>query len=117
MRYAVLHHDHPFEHWDLLLETPQLCWTWRLLDPPDTAGIIRAERIADHRAWYLTYRGAVSGNRGTVTPWDTGRFIWLTATETRVVGLVTGIRWQGGIELLADSAGTWTLRLISPPES
>lgn len=113
MRFAVLHHDHPFPHWDLLLETPGLCWTWRLLDAPDSPGPIRAERIADHRAWYLTYSGAVSGNRGTVTPWDAGRFIWLTATENRVVGLVTGLRWRGGIELSADSAGLWQCRIIA----
>lgn len=111
MRYAVLHHDHPFPHWDLLLETPSLCWTWRLLDSPDTPGEIRAERIADHRPFYLTYSGPVSDNRGVVTPWDAGDFVWLTATSERVVGLVAGNHWRGRIALSADSAGLWRLRL------
>lgn len=113
MRFAVLHHDHPFSHWDLLLETPGGCWTWRVLDDPATSRTSRAERIADHRPFYLTYSGPVSENRGVVTLWDSGEFVWLTATLDHIVGLVTGNRWRGRITLSADSAGLWQLHFQS----
>ncbi len=109
MRFAVLHHNHPFIHWDLLLETPALCWTWRLLDAPQTTGCLRAERIADHRPFYLDYEGPVSGDRGTVAQWDAGTWIWTTASPIRVMGLVSGRHWRGRITLSADFAGIWRL--------
>ncbi len=31
-RFAILTHDHPFFHWDLLLEAGETCWTWRLVE-------------------------------------------------------------------------------------
>lgn len=110
MRFAVLAHDFPFRHWDLLLEAPQGCWTWRLLDPPETAGVIRAERIADHRPLYLDYEGPVSGDRGVVMQLDAGEFIWLTATESVVAGIVRGRHWRGRLVISAESAGAWRLR-------
>ncbi len=116
MRFAVLHHDHPFAHWDLLLETPAGCWTWRLRAAPDSPGEISAERIADHRALYLNYEGPVSGDRGVVTQWDAGEFVWLTATADRAAGLMHGKTWCGRIELSADSAGLWWFRRNSTTE-
>ncbi len=117
MRFAVLRHDHSVLHWDLLLEAPQGCWTWRLLDAPDTAGPIRAERIADHRPFYLDYEGPVSGDRGVVTQWDAGTFVWITATDHHVAGLVAGRYWDGRIILSADSAGAWHLRYLPQEKS
>lgn len=110
MRFAVLHHDHPFSHWDLLLETAAGCWTWRLLNPPESAASIRAERIADHRSFYLDYSGPVSGDRGTVTQVDAGTLVWIRATESDVIGLVHGRRWHGRITLSAESADVWRMQ-------
>ena len=70
VRFAVLTHDHPAPHFDLLIEAGDVCRTWRLdvlpLDSP------AATPIADHRTHYLTYEGPVSGDRGTVARWDAG---------------------------------------------
>jgi hypothetical protein len=71
-RFAVLTHDWPTPHFDLVLEGVGLCPTWRLAAEPQ--GEVPAERIADHRKEYLEYEGPVSGGRGTVTRWDGGTF-------------------------------------------
>ena len=60
-RFAVLEHDHPFLHWDFLLETGDALRTWRLHAPPDAEGTIAAEELPDHRLEYLDYEGRVSG--------------------------------------------------------
>lgn len=89
-RFAILTHDHPFLHWDFLLEQGESCRTWRLLKAPDTPGDIPAEAIADHRRMYLDYEGPVSGDRGTVTQWDAGTFEWLVHGDDLV-----GVRLKG----------------------
>lgn len=72
-RFAILTHDHPFLHWDFLLEWGEHARTWRLLEEPGI-GSVAAERIADHRLLYLDYEGPVSGGRGHVKQWDQGIF-------------------------------------------
>lgn len=76
-RFSILTHDHPFPHWDFLLEQGDTCRTWRLTAAPDSGGEVIAEPLPDHRLLYLEYEGPVSGNRGTVSLWDTGTFEWL----------------------------------------
>jgi hypothetical protein len=71
-RYAILTHDHPFPHWDFLLEWGDACRTWRLLAEPAPGHPIPAEPLPDHRLHYLDYEGPVSGNRGVVAQWDAG---------------------------------------------
>lgn len=110
MRFAILTHDHPFPHWDLLLEAGPVCRTWRLLTSPEHDGLIVAEAIPDHRLMYLDYEGPVSGDRGTVTRWDAGELIWITATAADVHVLVKGTRWQGRLSLhCVEESGQWTL--------
>ena len=65
-RFVVLEHDHPFLHWEFLLEHCDRAFTWRLLSEPGCDRWIEAERIDDHRLLYLTYEGPVSNHRGTV---------------------------------------------------
>lgn len=77
-RFAILAHDHPFPHWDFLLEDSECCRTWRLLSEPRPSGTVEAERIADHRLHYLDYEGPVSGDRGTVARFDAGTFEWVS---------------------------------------
>lgn len=62
----VLEHDHPFLHWDLLIEVGHALAAWRLLRPIQAEVWLPAERLPDHRTRYLSYEGPVSGNRGRV---------------------------------------------------
>lgn len=72
-RFAVLIHDHPFLHWDLLLECGDVARAWRLLEEP-RLGEIRLQPLPDHRLFYLDYEGPVSGDRGTVQRFDAGEY-------------------------------------------
>ena len=105
-RFAILTHDHPFLHWDVLLEHGAACRTWRLLACPDSLDEIPAEALRDHRLMYLDYQGPVSGNRGTVSVWDAGTFEWLVdregVLELRVMG-----RLLNGVVRLVQSDGVW----------
>lgn len=94
-RFAILTHDHPFFHWDLLLEVETVAWTWRLTDhfgatQFDTTEQLDAERIGDHRLHYLTYEGPVSGDRGRVVRVDEGHFRIVHETATHAQVLLSG---------------------------
>ena len=65
-RFVILMHNHPFLHWDFLVEGAESASTWRLMREPCLNEPILAEPIADHRLMYLEYEGPVSGNRGQV---------------------------------------------------
>ena len=65
-RYVILEHDHPFLHWDLMLEAGDALRTWRLLAPPSAAEPVPAQDLARHRKHYLDYEGPVSGNRYSI---------------------------------------------------
>ena len=73
-RYVILSHDHPFPHWDFMLEHGDALATWRLLDAPAPGRTCRAESLPNHRAAYLDYEGPVSGGRGVVARWDHGTY-------------------------------------------
>lgn len=114
-RFVILEHDHPFLHWDLMLETGNVLRTWRLERPPlPGSGPIPATSLGDHRLMYLDYEGPVSGNRGRVVCWDRGayvnekwsdEFIHVRVHGGRVTGMVT-LEWKNGdewsFELLPD---------------
>lgn len=103
-RFAILTHDHPFFHWDLLLEAGEVAWTWRLLDEPSSERHPRAERIGDHRLLYLDYEGPVSGGRGQVTRWDCGTYRVLDESAGELTVLLAGSRGEF----------LWTLREKPP---
>jgi hypothetical protein len=71
-RYVILKHDHPFLHWDLLIENQDSARAWRLFRYPCLNEPIRAETLPAHRKHYLSYEGPVSDNRGTVSRHDFG---------------------------------------------
>ena len=73
-RFVILTHDHPFAHWDLMLDFGEALRTWRLLAEPALGTDVPAEALPDHRRAYLDYEGPVSGGRGTVHRWDNGEF-------------------------------------------
>lgn len=101
-RFVILTHDWPTPHWDLLLEDGERLLSWRLLQEP-AAGTIPAERITDHRPFYLEYEGPVSGDRGSVLHWDAGTFEWLKRTDEAYVVLVNGSNCRGRMTLTNTS--------------
>lgn len=108
-RFVILEHDHPELHWDLMLEAGNVLRTWRFSAPPGSSIEPSAESSFDHRLIYLTYEGAVSGNRGIVTRWDSGEFDWLRQEDDRVQLCLRGQRMQGLLELLRQATGNWSV--------
>jgi DNA polymerase Ligase (LigD) len=107
-RFAILEHDYPHPHLDLLLENGEAALTWRLpVDWPHGL-TLNATQLPDHRLHYLTYSGPVSGNRGNVTPRDRGRIVSLILTPDEVTAHLHGIQFQGTLSLTRISADNWT---------
>lgn len=73
-RFVILEHDHPFLHWDLLLQEENSARTWRLLRKPCLGEPIAAEPLPDHRLMYLDYEGVVRGDRGSVKRFVSGTY-------------------------------------------
>src|SRR5262245_59729762 len=93
-RFVVLEHDHPFLHWDLMLEAGATLLTWRLASPPTAGQTISATYLFEHRTMYLDYEGPVSAGRCQVVRWDRGLFTWLTKTPEFVEVQLAGSRVQ-----------------------
>src|SRR4051812_9766631 len=107
--FVVLTHDHPFPHWDLMLQVGDALRTWRLLRAPDSEGSIDAEPLPDHRLQYLDYEGPVSGGRGEVRRWDHGQFVSLSETPSRIEIQLRGEVLSGRFVLQADDQ-RWSFR-------
>jgi hypothetical protein len=110
-RYVILEHDHPYRHWDLMLEAGDVLRTWRLAETPQPGRPVRAELIGDHRRAYLDYEGPVSGGRGSVTRWDAGEFTWEEDQADRIAVRLRGGRCRGLATLVLDVAGAWQFTL------
>ena len=110
-RFAVLSHDHPFPHWDFLLEQGSACRTWRLLTSPDSQGEIPAEALPDHRLLYLDYEGPVSGDRGIVSCWDVGTFEWLVEEAAAVEVKLSGRKLNCIAQLIHKGHDSWAWRM------
>ncbi len=74
-RFVILEHDHPFLHWDFLMQRDDVLASWRLLDPVVTGQWLAAETLPDHRLVYLDYEGPVSHDRGTVKRIASGSYV------------------------------------------
>ena len=103
-RFALLAHDWPAPHLDLLLEAGPACWTWRLPKFPASGQSVPAERIADHRLAYLDHEGPVSGGRGSVSRIEEGSYELEKAAPERVVVRLHGTRCAGRLVLAAGQA-------------
>lgn len=111
-RYVILTHDHPFLHWDFMLEGDGVLRTWRLLEEPVAGRTVRAEALPDHRDAYLDYEGPVSGGRGSVVQWDHGTY---DVSEPGRPGCIPlqGTRDLAFAELASGNEGvSWTFRGI-----
>ena len=82
-------------HWDLMLEHQAALMTFRLAEPPEAARhhAIRAQKIFDHPAKFLTYEGPVQNGTGRVRIVDRGTFhfgaraedIWTVSMEGTIL--------------------------------
>jgi hypothetical protein len=108
-KFVILRHSGvEKEHFDLMIQAPgeELLWTWRIEEEPAGWGTAtRAERIADHRAAYMTYQGAVSGGRGRVERVAEGRVEVLEEDQALFHVRLCGERESCEISLPRQSAG------------
>lgn len=91
-RFAILEHDWPTPHWDFLLESGPVLRSWRLLSEPTVGVAVPVEKNAVHRLLYLDYEGPVSGDRGTVSRWDSGIFEWIIDGTESIEVVLYGAR-------------------------
>lgn len=109
-RFVVLEHDHPYLHWDLMLEAGESLRTWRLAAPPQVGTECAAQALGHHRLMYLDHEGPVSGNRGSVRRWDAGELTWLKDSPREARASLHGRRFRGQAWLRALATGEWTLQ-------
>ncbi len=114
-RYVILEHDHPFLHWDLMLEHLDALRTWRLLAVPADGADVRAEALGDHHRMYLDYEGPVGGGRGRVACWDRGVYTVVSWSADEVRVQLSGGRTNGLLTLARESAEHWRARLSFGP--
>jgi hypothetical protein len=107
-RFVILEHDHPYLHWDLMLEVGDVLRTWRLAVPPGGRQAIAATALGDHRVLYLDYEGPLSDNRGSVTRWDAGDFSWQTNEPDRLAVDLRGGRVEGAAVLTHLQEDEWS---------
>jgi hypothetical protein len=112
-RFVILAHDWPAPHWDFLAEASGVLRAWRLLAEPVVGEDVAAESNSDHRLFYLDYEGPVSGDRGSVSRWDTGTCEWLADGADRVEIELRGGKLAGRAILYHASKG-WVFRLTAP---
>lgn len=107
LRWAVLEHDFPFLHWDLLLERQftAAAMTWRLLRRPVCGEPIAAEALADHRVAYFDYEGPVSGGRGQVRRLDRGEWGEFRSDQDRSWAPVCVWSWPCSVVLRIEFRG------------
>ena len=116
-RFVVLEHDHPYLHWDLMLEAGDILLTWRLASPPQAEKTVAATFLAGHRRIYLDYEGPVSRGRGTVTRWDSGTFDWEERKEDLVAVSLSGMRTCGQVTLKHINGEEWAFNLSKEPQA
>jgi hypothetical protein len=108
-RFVILSHDHPFPHFDLMLEAEGKLRTWRLLDVPTSQHEIQAESLGDHRIDYLDYEGPVSGGRGRVVRWDAGSYEVCEESPEKLIVQLASSRCHGTGNLRRVD-GSWIWR-------
>jgi len=114
-RFAILNHDWPEPHRDLLLEHGGVLRAWRFPAECDFLSLLPALAIADHRLAYLDYEGPVSGNRGAVTRWDSGELRWISESADRLKFELLGKYLDGQYEFCHILGDSWTFQQLLDP--
>jgi hypothetical protein len=110
-RFAVLDHDRPHPHRDLLLERDGVLKAWRLPAAFDPTSPVPAEPNFDHRLLYLDYEGPLTGDRGSVTRWDGGELVWEAVSEAEWRVRLSGAHLRGLFRLLKGNDG-WVFEAV-----
>jgi DNA polymerase Ligase (LigD) len=110
-RFVILEHDHPYLHWDLMLESGDVLRTWRLAAQPTTGTSMAATNLFLHRKLYLDYEGPVSGQRGSVSRWDAGSYSVILEGPVEIVFEVRGSRLEGRVFLRHRSGDEWEFQV------
>jgi hypothetical protein len=115
-RYVILRHETPSSerqpvHWDFMLEAGGVLKTWALVDEPADRHEIAADELADHRVAYLDYEGPISGQRGTVTRWDTGEYHFTSQSADEFRVALRGQKLSGEV-ILRRPQGSQRWRFI-----
>jgi hypothetical protein len=89
--------------------------TWAVGQLPEMGNTIVAERLPDHRSFYLDYEGPVSDNRGTVKRVDRGDFDWVSQTPERLEARIDGEQLRGTLVIEQDTADSHRWRVALSP--
>jgi hypothetical protein len=97
-------------HYDLMLETPLLLWTWRFREFPGTEAEQECERIKDHERKFLEYEGELSAGNGSVSIVEGGTFDLLSAHEDQIHITARGQKIAGACRLVKRGENQWVLK-------
>jgi hypothetical protein len=108
-RFVLLRHETPPgyprpAHYDLMLEQGELLWTWALDRLPAPNQPATAERLKDHRPFYLDFEGQLSSDRGSVQRIDQGHYDLLNHSPDRLELHLHGQSLNGRATLILDAA-------------
>lgn len=113
-RFAILEHDHPTLHWDVLIEDGDALRTWAVDAAIMPGRELPARALAPHRRVYLDYEGPISGGRGSVRRWDAGECDVIVWESDRAVIDLRGGQVAGRAEIRRlgdDPTRGWAFRL------
>lgn len=114
-RYVILWHEAGpalgrRSHFDLLFEEGSDARAWCVEQEIKPGQKLTANELPRHRLHYLTYEGPISGNRGTVTRWDSGDYETLMTTADCFEARLHGHRLNGTLQLTRKANEKWRLQ-------
>ena len=112
-QFVVLEHKTASEkHWDLMLESGQVLWTWRMTTHPAEIkdSCIPAEHIFDHPLKFLTYEGPVQNETGNVKIVDKGSLKLISTGAKMLFFELEGNLLHGFYTLHQNSESLWNFQ-------
>ncbi len=111
-RFVICEHACRGEtHWDLMLEVGEVLATWQVPREPASweAGPLDCCKIADRRLAYLSYQGALSGERGEVCIKAAGCYEPILIESNRYEVRLLGDVIAGRLQLSRREGERWEL--------